>query len=78
MMTGPKEQENVSDNPQERRDLGYLAIHPLGPEDSAAIAALRNMVAGTKGKLEGTAARRASRLRPMRSGEFPAGGRGPK
>ncbi len=35
----------------------WTTIHPLTPEDSAAIAALRSMVAGMKGKLEGTAAR---------------------
>jgi epsilon-lactone hydrolase len=32
-------------------------IHPLSPEDSAAMTALRSAVAGMKGKLEGTAAR---------------------
>jgi epsilon-lactone hydrolase len=32
-------------------------IHPLSPEDSAAIAALRSMVVGMKGKLQGSVAR---------------------
>jgi monoterpene epsilon-lactone hydrolase len=32
-------------------------IHPLSPEDAAAMTALRSAVAGMKGKLEGTAAR---------------------
>lgn len=35
----------------------WTTIHPLSPEDSAAMAALRNMVAGMKGKLEGVTAR---------------------
>jgi epsilon-lactone hydrolase len=35
----------------------WTTIHPLSPEDSAAISALRSMVAGMKGKLEGSAAR---------------------
>jgi monoterpene epsilon-lactone hydrolase len=35
----------------------WTTIHPLSPEDSVAITALRSMVAGMKGKLEGTAAR---------------------
>ncbi|MGC2330048.1 MAG: alpha/beta hydrolase [Candidatus Acidiferrales bacterium] len=35
----------------------WTTIHPLSPEDSVAIAALRSMVAGMKGKLEGSAAR---------------------
>jgi epsilon-lactone hydrolase len=35
----------------------WRTIHPLSPEDSAAITALRGMVAGMKGKLEGSAAR---------------------
>ena len=35
----------------------WTTIHPLGPEDSAAITGLRSMVAGMKGKLEGSAAR---------------------
>jgi hypothetical protein len=36
----------------------WCVIHPLGPEDSAAMTALRSAVADMKGKLEGTAARR--------------------
>jgi hypothetical protein len=35
----------------------WTTLHPLSPEDSVAITALRSMVAGMKGKLEGTAAR---------------------
>lgn len=35
----------------------WSVIHPLSPEDSAAMTALRSAVAGMKGKLEGTAAR---------------------
>ena len=35
----------------------WCVIHPLNPEDSAAMTALRSAVAGMKGKLEGTAAR---------------------
>jgi len=35
----------------------WCVIHPLSPEDSAAMTALRSAVAGMKGKLEGTAAR---------------------
>jgi monoterpene epsilon-lactone hydrolase len=35
----------------------WTTLHPLSPEDSVAITALRNTVAGIKGKLEGTAAR---------------------
>ena len=35
----------------------WTTIHPLTPEDSAAMTALRNMVAGMKGKFEGVAAR---------------------
>jgi epsilon-lactone hydrolase len=35
----------------------WLVVHPLSPEDSAAMAALRAMASGMKGKLEGTAAR---------------------
>lgn len=33
----------------------WCVIHPLSPEDSAAMTALRSAVAGMKGKLEGTA-----------------------
>ncbi|HEV2418894.1 MAG TPA: alpha/beta hydrolase [Terriglobia bacterium] len=43
-----------------KNDITYdtwTTIHPLGPEDSAAITALRSLVAGMKGKLEGSAAR---------------------
>jgi acetyl esterase/lipase len=35
----------------------WEVIHPLSPEDSVSMTALRSMVAGMKGKLEGTAAR---------------------
>ena len=35
----------------------WSVIHPLSPEDSAAMTALRSAVAGMKGKLEGVAAR---------------------
>jgi monoterpene epsilon-lactone hydrolase len=35
----------------------WCVVHPLSPEDSAAMTALRSAVAGMKGKLEGTAAR---------------------
>ena len=35
----------------------WSAIHPLSPEDSAAMAALRSAVAGMKGKLAGVTAR---------------------
>jgi monoterpene epsilon-lactone hydrolase len=35
----------------------WYVVHPLSPEDSAAMTALRSAVAGMKGKLEGTAAR---------------------
>jgi epsilon-lactone hydrolase len=35
----------------------WSMIHPLSPEDSAAMTALRSAVAGMKGKLEGVAAR---------------------
>jgi epsilon-lactone hydrolase len=35
----------------------WTTVHPLRPEDSAAISALRTTVAGMKGKLEGIAAR---------------------
>jgi hypothetical protein len=35
----------------------WSVIHPLSPEDSAAMTALRSAVAGMKGKLEGTSAR---------------------
>ena len=35
----------------------WSVIHPLGEEDSAAVAALRSVVAPMKGKLEGTAGR---------------------
>ena len=35
----------------------WLAIHPLSQEDSVAVSSLRAMVAGVKGKLQGTAAR---------------------
>jgi epsilon-lactone hydrolase len=35
----------------------WEVIHPISPEDSARMTALRSMVAGMKGKLEGTAAR---------------------
>ena len=35
----------------------WTTIHPLTPEDSAAITVLRSLVAGMKGKLEGIAAR---------------------
>ena len=35
----------------------WTTIHPLSTEDSVAMSALRNMVAGMKGKLEGSAAR---------------------
>jgi len=35
----------------------WSTIHPLSPEDSAAMTALRSAVAATKGKLEGVAAR---------------------
>lgn len=35
----------------------WTTIHPLSPEDSAAVTALRSMVAGMKGKLEGIGAR---------------------
>jgi epsilon-lactone hydrolase len=35
----------------------WCLTHPLSPEDSAAMTALRSTVAGMKGKLEGTAAR---------------------
>ena len=35
----------------------WCVTHPLSPEDSAAMTALRSAVAGMKGKLEGTAAR---------------------
>jgi acetyl esterase/lipase len=35
----------------------WLMTHPLGPEDSAAMTALRSAVAAMKGKLEGVAAR---------------------
>jgi epsilon-lactone hydrolase len=35
----------------------WCVIHPLSPEDSAAMTALRSAVAGMKGKLEGIAAR---------------------
>jgi acetyl esterase/lipase len=35
----------------------WLSIHPLSQEDSAAVTTLRSMVAGIKGKLQGTAAR---------------------
>jgi hypothetical protein len=34
----------------------WEVIHPLSPEDSVGMTALRSMVAGMKGKLEGTAA----------------------
>src|ERR1700683_4003095 len=35
----------------------WCVVHPLSPEDSAAMTALRSLAAGMKGKLEGTAAR---------------------
>jgi epsilon-lactone hydrolase len=35
----------------------WSIIHPLSPEDSAAMSALRSAVAGMKGKLEGVGAR---------------------
>ncbi len=35
----------------------WTTLHPLRPEDSVAITALRSIVAGMKGKLDGTAAR---------------------
>ena len=35
----------------------WSVIHPLSPEDSAAMNALRSAVAAMKGKLEGVAAR---------------------
>jgi len=35
----------------------WSVIHPLSPEDSAAMTALRSAVAGMKGKLQGVAAR---------------------
>ena len=35
----------------------WLVTHPLSPEDSAAMTALRSAVAAMKGKLEGVAAR---------------------
>jgi epsilon-lactone hydrolase len=35
----------------------WSVIHPLSPEDSAAMTAPRSAVAAMKGKLEGTAAR---------------------
>lgn len=35
----------------------WYVMHPLSPEDSVAMTALRSAVAGMKGKLEGTAAR---------------------
>ena len=38
-------------------EASWLAIHPLSQEDSAAVTTLRSMVAGVKGKLQGTAAR---------------------
>lgn len=35
----------------------WLVVHPLNEEDSAAVAALRSVVAPMKGKFEGTAGR---------------------
>lgn len=35
----------------------WCVMHPLSPEDSVAMTALRSAVGGMKGKLEGTAAR---------------------
>jgi hypothetical protein len=65
----------------------WSLIHPLSPEDSAAMTTLRSAVAAVKGKLAGVSARgpfdgimghvatpRASRLRPERSEAYPAGG----
>jgi epsilon-lactone hydrolase len=40
-----------------KRQGTWSVIHPLSPEDSAAMTALRAAVSGMKGKLEGTAAR---------------------
>ena len=39
------------------KDSPWSVIHPLREEDSAAVAALRSLVAPTKGKFEGTAGR---------------------
>lgn len=49
MSTTIRKNEAISDT--------WTTIHPLSPEDSAAMTALRKMVAGMKGKLEGSAAR---------------------
>src|ERR1700739_2552219 len=38
-------------------EASWLSIHPLSQEDSAAVTTLRSMVAGVKGKLQGTNAR---------------------
>ena len=48
-------QAEVRENPTTHGS--WCVIHPLSPEDSAAMTALRSAVAGMKGKLEGTAAR---------------------
>jgi len=40
-----------------RAETSWLTIHPLSQEDSAAVAALRSIVAPMKGKFEGTAGR---------------------
>lgn len=48
-MTAPIRKNDTADT--------WTTVHPLSAEDSAAITALRSMVAGMKGKLEGVAAR---------------------
>jgi epsilon-lactone hydrolase len=48
-------QAEIRDNTASKES--WSVIHPLSPEDSAAMTALRSAVAGMKGKLEGTAAR---------------------
>jgi monoterpene epsilon-lactone hydrolase len=48
-------QAEIRENPTTHG--AWCVIHPLSPEDSAAMTALRSAVAGMKGKLEGTAAR---------------------
>jgi epsilon-lactone hydrolase len=48
-------QAKIRENPAIKES--WSVIHPLSPEDSAAMAALRSAVMGMKGKLEGTAAR---------------------
>jgi epsilon-lactone hydrolase len=53
----PKEEPAMQESTTDRTSTGYVAIHPLDPEDAAIITAMRAMVSSSKGARPGIEAR---------------------